>query len=65
MDEEHLLYLTDIGREVAETIYERHLFFTKQLIAAGVDHQIAENDACRLEHVISDVSFSKLKAAVK
>lgn len=65
MDEEHLLYLTDIGREVAETIYERHLFFTKQLIAAGVDPQIAENDACRLEHVISDVSFSKLKAAVK
>ena len=65
MDEEHLLYLTDIGREVAETIYERHLFFTKQLIAAGVDPQIAENDACRLEHVISNVSFSKLKAAVK
>ena len=65
MDEEHLLYLTNIGREVAETIYERHLFFTKQLIAAGVDPQIAENDACRLEHVISDVSFSKLKAAVK
>ena len=65
MDEEHLLYLTDIGWEVAETIYERHLFFTKQLIAAGVDPQIAENDACRLEHVISDVSFSKLKAAVK
>lgn len=47
MDEEHLLYLTDIGREVAETIYERHLFFTKQLIAAGVDPQIAERSVRR------------------
>ena len=53
------------GEDYLETIYERHLFFTKQLIAAGVDPQIAENDACRLEHVISDVSFSKLKVAVK
>ena len=65
MDEDHFLHLTDVGREVAEKIYERHCFFTEQLIAAGVDPQIAENDACRLEHVISDVSFSKLKAAVK
>ena len=47
MDEEHLLYLTDIGREVAETIYECHLFFTKQLIAAGVDPKIAERSVRR------------------
>lgn len=64
MDEEHLLYLTDIGREVAETIYERHLFFTKQLIKAGVPCDIAEADACRLEHVISETSFARLKEAV-
>lgn len=64
MDKEHLLYLTDIGREVAETIYERHLFFAKQLIAVGVDPKIAEADACRLEHVISKTSFAKLKEAV-
>ena len=64
MDENHFLHLTDIGREVAEKIYERHCFFTEQLIAAGVDPKIAEADACRIEHIISDESFSKLKESV-
>ena len=64
MDEDHFLYLTDAGREVAEKIYERHQFFTEQLIAAGVDPKIAEADACRLEHAISSESFARLKAAV-
>lgn len=63
MDEDHLLHLTDVGREVAEKIYERHCFFTEQLIAAGVDPRIAEADACRIEHIISDESFSRLKEA--
>lgn len=65
MDEEHYLHLTDIGREVAETIYERHCFFTEQLIAAGVDPKIAEADACRIEHVISNESFERLKEAAE
>ena len=56
MDEDHFLYLTDIGLEVAETIYERH-------IAAGVDPKTAEADACRMEHVISTESFLRLKEA--
>ena len=64
MDENHFLHLTDIGREVAEKIYERHCFFTEQLIAAGVDPKTAEADACRIEHIISDESFSKLKESV-
>ena len=63
MDEDHFLHLTDVGREVAEKIYERHCFFTEQLIAAGVDPRIAEADACRIEHIISDESFSRLKEA--
>ena len=63
MDEDHFLHLTDVGRKVAEKIYERHCFFTKQLIAAGVDPKIAEADACRIEHIISDESFSRLKEA--
>ena len=54
---------TDVGREVAEKIYERHCFFTEQLIAAGVDPKTAEADACRIEHIISDESFSRLKEA--
>lgn len=61
MDEDHFLYLTDIGREVAEQIYERHCFFTERLIALGVDPKTAEADACRIEHVISTESFEHLK----
>ena len=55
--------LTVIGREIAEKIYERHLFFMEQLIAAGVDPETAEADACRIEHIISDESFLRLKEA--
>ena len=62
-DEDGFIRLTDVGREVAEKIYERHCFFTEQLIAAGVDPRIAEADACRIEHIISDESFSRLKEA--
>ena len=61
MDEDHFLHLTDVGREVAEKIYERHCFFTEQLITAGVDPKTAEADACRIEHIISDESFDRLK----
>ena len=65
MDEDYSLHLTDVGREVAEKIYERHCFFTEQLIAAGVDPKTAEDDACRIEHIISDESFSRLKEAAE
>ena len=65
MDEDHFLHLADVGREVAEKIYERHCFFTKQLIAAGVDSKTAEVDAYRIEHVISNESFQKLKDALE
>lgn len=65
MDEDHFLHLTEAGRDVAEKIYERHCFFTEQLIAAGVDPKTAEADACRMEHVISNESFSKLKESIK
>ena len=65
MGEDGFLHLTDIGREVAEKIYERHQFFTEQLVAAGVDRETAEQDACRIEHVISDTSFQKLKEKMR
>ena len=52
-----------MGQEVAEQIYEKHQFFTAQLIEAGVDPVRAEEDACRIEHVISDESFQKWKEA--
>ena len=65
MDDGFFLHLTNIGREVAEQIYEKHRFFTERLIAAGVDPETAEADACRIEHVISDESFQCLKSAKK
>ena len=65
MDEDGFLHLTDIGQEVAKKIYERHQFFTEQLIAAGVDRETAEQDACRMEHVISQESFERLRDAYK
>ena len=65
MDKDHFLHLTDVGREVAEEIYARHQFFTERLIAAGVDPETAEADACRMEHAISEESFQKLKDATK
>ena len=45
---DHFLHLTIVGREVVEKIYERHCFFTEQLIAAGVDPKITEADAAGL-----------------
>lgn len=65
VDEDGFLHLTAIGHEVAGKIYERHRFFTEQLIAAGVDQETAEQDACRIEHAISDTSFRKLKEKVQ
>ena len=65
MDEDFSLRLTDIGREVAEQTYEKHCFFTRQLVAAGVDPQTAEREACRMEHTISQRSFELLKGAVE
>ena len=57
------LSLTDSGLQIATQIYEKHQFFTRQLIEAGVPKDIAAQDACRLEHVISEQSFQKLKEA--
>ena len=61
MDRNHFLHLTEQGKAVAETIYERHRFFTEELIEAGVDPKQAETEACRIEHCISDESFLKLQ----
>ena len=65
VDDDGYFHLTEDGREVAEKIYERHQFFTEQLVAVGVDREIAERDACRIEHAISEEAFQKLKASVE
>lgn len=56
--------LTDTGREVAEKIYERHTVLTKWLVSLGVDEETAVNDACKIEHCISDRSFAAVKRHV-
>ena len=53
--------LTDTGREIAEKIYARHTLLTKLLIRIGVSEETAAEDACKLEHAISDESFEALK----
>ena len=65
MDEDSFLHLTDVGREVAEKTYEKHCFFTRLLVEAGVEPKTAEQDACRMEHAISDDSFQKIKSGLK
>ena len=53
--------LTDAGREIAENIYERHNLIAEMLIALGVNEKTAYEDACRMEHEISDETFACIK----
>ena len=57
------LSLTETGLQLSEQIYEKHLFFTQQLLEVGISPELAELDACRMEHVISQRSFEHLRDA--
>lgn len=59
------LYLTEKGKEYAEAVYERHCIIREYLIQCGVSPATAEEDACNMEHVISEESFEMMKNAVK
>ena len=58
------IYLTDSGKEIAEMIYERHELISSWLESLGVPKEIASEDACRMEHVISKESFEAIKKHV-
>ena len=60
-DKEGHLFLTETGLEVADKMYERHTLLTRFLMHLGVEESIASEDACRIEHVISDESFEAIK----
>jgi Mn-dependent DtxR family transcriptional regulator len=62
MDAHGALALTETGKEIAEKIYERHTFLTKFLMAIGVSEATAAEDACKIEHVISDEAFNAIKS---
>ena len=64
MDKDGSILLTDSGEVIAEKIYDRHTLLTKLLIHIGVSDQTAAEDACKLEHAISDESFEALKQFV-
>jgi len=64
VDEEGHITLTESGLAVAETMYERHLLLSECLIALGVDEEVAKDDACRIEHVISQQTFEKMREHV-
>ena len=64
VNKEGFISLTDSGLEIAKKIYERHTLLTKFLIHLGVEEKIAAQDACKMEHDISDPSFNALKAHV-
>ena len=61
ISQEGHLHLTDTGLQIAERIYERHRVLSTILIRLGVPKDIALEDACKLEHDLSDISFEKIK----
>ncbi len=65
MDQEGFLALTEKGRAAAAKIYERHRILTAALMALGVDRESASEDACRIEHVISEKSFLAIKGYIE
>lgn len=65
VDGDGYITLTDAGKKKAKSIFDRHTILTKMLISLGVDKVTADEDACRMEHVISDKSFNAMKNYVK
>ncbi len=64
VDADGLITLTREGENVAKKIYERHTIITKFLMSLGVDEKTASEDACRIEHHISDASFEAIKSHI-
>ena len=59
------LLLTEKGREVAEKIFERHCIIKEFLLSIGVSEEAAEDDACKIEHAVSDETFECLKTLIE
>ena len=62
MDKDGFLTLTESGKEIAKKIFERHTVLSKMLTMLGVSKETAAEDACKIEHVISDETFQAIKA---
>ena len=62
VDKSGYIALTEAGREVAEKVFARHTLLTSLLTTLGVDPETAAEDACKMEHVISDTTFEAIKS---
>jgi len=65
MDTDGYITLTDAGRKIADTMYERHVAISDWLVFLGVDQKTAVHDACKMEHVMSDKSFLAIKKHIE
>ena len=65
MDESGYLHLTAAGRKIAETMYERHTLLSDWLISIGVSRETALEDACKIEHDLSEESFEAIKKKIR
>ncbi len=65
VSDEGFITLTKSGKKLAKSVYERHQFFTKWLVGLGVDEETASEDACRIEHVISEKTFNAIRKSVE
>ena len=65
MDKDGFLSLTESGEAVAEKIFERHTVITGLLVSLGVDPEVASGDACKIEHVISDETFTAIRRYIE
>ena len=65
IDRDGFITLTELGREIASKVYERHEILTRVLTDLGVSKEVASNDACKIEHVISDEAFEAIKRHIK
>lgn len=65
VDGDGYLSLTELGAEVAHKVYDRHRLLTDFLVSLGVNEEIAANDACKIEHHISDESFDAIKKSME
>lgn len=61
VDGDGLLVLTEFGKSIAEKIYERHTILTEFFVRLGVDSETASDDACKIEHHLSDKTFTAIK----
>ena len=65
MDDEGYITLTDKGRKIADSMYERHIAISDWLVSLGVDKKTAVNDACKMEHAMSEKSFLAIKKHIE